>query len=111
MNPKWYYAVVLGVLCAAQAGAETKSPSTPDKPRVFDGVLHDGAAAAEASTAELQTALQSGSAIVLDARAFDEYAVSHIPGAKAVPGKPGLPSSLYTADINAVLSSTADKSQ
>ena len=83
----------------------------PDKPLVFDGVLRDGAAGAEASTAELRNALKTGNAIVLDARAFEEYAVSHIPGAKAVPGKPGLPPSLYTADINAVLSTTPDKNQ
>jgi rhodanese-related sulfurtransferase len=105
MKLRWFVTLMLFVSCLAVAATGS------DKPLVFDGVSGDGAAGAEASTAELQAALKTASAIVLDARAFEEYAVSHIPGAKAVPGKPGLPPSLYTADINAVLSATPDKNQ
>lgn len=105
MRSTWFAALLL-LASGFAAGA-----TSIDKPLVFDGVLRDGAAGAEATTAELQAALKTGNAIVLDARAFEEYAVSHIPGANAVPGKPGLPPSLYTADINAVLSTTPDKNQ
>ena len=100
-----------------QASANPKAELAADtshanaKPLVFDAILRDGAAGDEATTAELQSALKTGSAIVLDARAYEEYAVSHIPGAKAVPGKPGLTPALYTADVNAVLSATPDKNQ
>src|SRR6516164_8221678 len=38
----------------------------------------------EISTAELRKALEDSSAIVLDARPYEEYAVSHIPGAQTV---------------------------
>src|SRR2546428_13919021 len=56
-------------------------------------------ATAEVSTDELKLILQTGSAVVLDARPFMEFAVSHIPGALNVALKPGLPASLYTSDV------------
>ena len=45
----------------------------------------------EVSTDELKLILQTGSAVVFDARPFMEFAVSHIPGALNVAPKPGLP--------------------
>jgi hypothetical protein len=77
-------------------------PSTAVSVTVFDGTLGDGAQGSEVSTAELVAGLADPSTVVLDARAPEEYAVSHIPGAKNVPGKPGLPPSQYTADVTAV---------
>ena len=56
-------------------------------------------ATAEVSTDELKLILQTGSAVVFDARPFNEFAVSHIPGALNVAPKPGLPASLYTSDV------------
>jgi rhodanese-related sulfurtransferase len=82
-----------------------------DKPVVFDAILKDRASCPEVNTAELQTALEKASAVVLDARPYDEYAVSHIPGARTVPGKPGTTPALYVADVNAILSTIADKKQ
>ena len=93
------------------AAGSTFAATTLEKPLVFEGILRDGAPGAEASTVDLRAAIKSDKAIVLDARAYEEYAVSHIPGARAVPGRPGLPPSLYTADVNAVLSVTPDKDQ
>lgn len=78
---------------------------------VFDGVLHDGDDIPEISTAELREALADPAVVVLDARPFAEYAVSHIPGARSVPGKPGLPASQYTAEVAAIARTLADRSR
>lgn len=57
----------------------------------------------------LRSALKSfarhsgGSAIILDARPYEEYAVGHIAGARAVPGKPGVTPALYVAGTSAIL--------
>src|SRR5262245_61041032 len=56
----------------------------------------------EISTHELRQLLAEQSATIFDARPFEEYAVSHIPGAITVPAKPGLPVSLYVSDIVAI---------
>jgi len=115
MTSRTILALLFALILNMQASANPKTEQaagashTYAKPLVFDAILRDGAAGDEATTAELQAALKTGSAIVLDARAYEEYAVSHIPGAKAVPGKPGLTPALYTADVNAVLSATPDK--
>lgn len=82
-----------------------------DRPFVFDAILRDQASWPEVNTTELRAALETNSAVVLDARPYDEYAVSHIPGARAVPGKPGTTPALYVADVNAILSTIADKNQ
>lgn len=55
--------------------------------------------APEITTEELQAILSSRSAIVLDARPYREYAISHIPGALNVAPKPAVPMSLYVSDI------------
>lgn len=56
----------------------------------------------EISTEELRQILADKSATVFDARPFNEYAVSHIPGAVNVSAKPGVPISLYVSDVAAV---------
>jgi rhodanese-related sulfurtransferase len=53
----------------------------------------------EVSTEELRQILADQSAIVFDARPFQEYAVSHIPGAQNVSAKPGMPMSEYVSDV------------
>ena len=53
----------------------------------------------ELSTEELRKILAERSATVFDARPFNEYAVSHIPGALNVSAKPGVPISLYVSDV------------
>jgi rhodanese-related sulfurtransferase len=80
-------------------------------PSVLDGTLGEPDKTPEISTAELQTAIKDPDVLVFDARAPEEFAVSHVPGAHNVPGKPGLPPSLYTADVNAVLALVPDKSR
>ena len=77
---------------------------------VMDGTLGDSDPAREISTAELRAALATSSAVVLDARPKEEFAVSHIPGARSVSGKPGLAPSLYTADVNDVVRMVPERS-
>lgn len=53
----------------------------------------------EISTDELRAILVSGSATVFDARPRAEYGMGHIPGAKNVAAKPGVPMSEYVSDV------------
>lgn len=53
----------------------------------------------EVSTEELRSILTEKSATVFDARPFNEFAISHIPGAVNVSAKPGVPISLYVSDV------------
>src|SRR5215831_16376655 len=80
-------------------------------PSVFDGVLSSSAGNSEISTAQLKAALTDSSAIVFDARPYDEYAVSHIPGARAVPAKASTTPALYVGDAAEVAKDIPDKTQ
>ena len=53
----------------------------------------------EISTEELKSILASGAAVLLDTRPHLEWAISHIPGARNVAPKPGMPMSQYTSDV------------
>ena len=53
----------------------------------------------EVSTEELRRILAEGTATVFDTRPFLEYAVSHIPGARNVAAKAGVPMSMYVSDV------------
>lgn len=53
----------------------------------------------EVSMEELRRILAERTATVLDARPFLEYAISHIPGARNVAAKPGVPMSMYVSDV------------
>jgi rhodanese-related sulfurtransferase len=57
-----------------------------------------GAKTGEVSTAELRRLLESGGAVLLDARPAAEFALSHIPGARNVAAKPGGAPSVYVSD-------------
>src|ERR1700730_3260493 len=83
--------ILTAVLSVATAAAQGN---------IYQSTLQEpNPATAEVSTDELKLILQTGSAAVLDARPFMEFAVSHIPGALNVAPKPGLPMSLYTSDV------------
>ena len=56
----------------------------------------------EVSTEELRRILVDGAAAVFDARPTKEYALSHIPGALNVAGKPGVPMSQYVPDASEI---------
>ncbi|HXI58608.1 MAG TPA: rhodanese-like domain-containing protein [Polyangia bacterium] len=87
------------------------APPAAGPPTVYDGTLRDGDPIPEINTKELQRALKTSDATVLDARPFDEYAVSHIPGARSVPGKPGLAPAQYTADTAEVIRTIPDRNR
>jgi rhodanese-related sulfurtransferase len=111
--------LVAGTLNAREPGAAKVPPSGTTgsaamvgaHPAVLDGTLQDQDPVPEISTAELQRVLNDRSAVVLDARPFAEYAVSHIPGAISVPGKPGLPPAQYTGDAAELTRQYPDRNQ
>jgi rhodanese-related sulfurtransferase len=61
-----------------------------------------GQKTAEVSTEEVRGFLQRKDAVLLDARPFLEFAVSHIPGALNVAPKPGVPMSMYVSDVKEI---------
>jgi len=100
-------------LVSITAASKAQQPSAPglEAPNVFDGILGNAASSPEISTAELRAALTDSSTIILDARPYEEYAVSHIPGARAVPAKPGTTPALYVGDATEVAKAIPDKTQ
>jgi len=106
--------VVFMLMSAVAASTKAQSQLAPygrDPPNVFDGVLSNVAGSSEISTAQLRAALNDGSAIVLDARPYEEYAVSHIPDARAVPPKAGTTPALYVGDAAGVAKTIPDQTQ
>jgi len=70
---------------------------------VFQAVSgSSGQRTAELSTEELKRELADGRALVLDARPFKEFAISHIPGAANVAPRPGVPMSMYVSDVKEI---------
>ena len=86
--------LVLGMMLISAVAASTRAESQPspnahDVPSVFDGVLSNAAGSSEIEYYTAARSVDHSTAIILDARPYEEYAVSHIPGARAVPAKPG----------------------
>jgi rhodanese-related sulfurtransferase len=80
-------------------GACVSSASGEVRPTVQQAVLMEpDQKTAEVSTEELQTILREKSATVFDARPFQEYATSHIPGALNLAAKPGVSMDFYISD-------------
>lgn len=65
-------------------------------------LVEPGQKTPEVSTEELTRILADKSAVVLDARPYLEYAMSHVPGALNVSAKPGVPVSVYVSDVREV---------
>jgi len=103
-------AIAILLCCGASCRNAAAEPSPAGaRSSVLDATLDDGDPSPEISTAEFQAALRDPTVIVFDARPPEEYAVSHVPGARNVPGKPDLPPSAYTADITAVTKLVPDR--
>lgn len=78
----------------AQEQAATQTPT------IWAATIGEkGAKTAEISTDELKSLMASGMAVLLDTRPHLEWAISHIPGARNVAPKPGMPMSQYTSDV------------
>lgn len=83
------------VMFGSVAAAHGQTPGN-----IFQATLGEsGQRTAEVSTEQLRGILADKSAIVLDARPFREFAISHIPGAVNVGAKPGVPMSAYISDV------------
>jgi len=106
-------AVIVALLPAGNvAQAEPSATRPPASPaNIVDGTLGDRDASPELSTAEMQAALRDPAVVVLDARPQAEYAVSHLPGARSVPGKANTAASAYTADVSAVIRWVPDRTR
>ena len=102
----WFGFAVASLLSAAvaSAGAGGRRP-----PNVFDGTLAEREGAPELSTADFKAALLDPKSVVFDARPYEEFAVSHVPGAQSVAGKPGTTPALYVADVNDVIRRVPDR--
>ena len=106
--------LVVGLMLAVAVAASTQAQPTVQRlkaPSIYDGVLSNVGGSRELSTGELRQVLLESSAIVLDARPYEEYAVSHIPGARSVRGKPGTTPALYVADAGEVVENLPDLDQ
>jgi rhodanese-related sulfurtransferase len=103
---------LLGVATILMGALHAQQPSAQQSklPNIYDGVV-GGGNSREVSTAQLQRALAEANAVVLDARPYEEYAVSHIPGARSVRGKPGTTPALYVADVTEVIENLPDFEQ
>lgn len=83
------------VVLASAAGAREAAAHT-----IFQAALGDsGATTQEISTEQFLAALADKNTVVLDARPYREFAMSHIPGARNVAAKPGVPASAYVSDV------------
>jgi rhodanese-related sulfurtransferase len=79
--------------------ANTAVAAGQARPNVFEGVVGTPQKTPEISTEEMRRALADGSTVVLDARPYREFAMSHIPGAKNVAARPEVPMSMYVSDV------------
>ena len=102
---------VILLIVAFSLGAAAARAAAAEPPSVFEGTLRDKDPIPEINTVELQAALKDNTVVVLDARPFAEYAVSHIPGARSVPGRPGLPPAQYTADAGEIVRAIPDRAR
>ncbi len=83
------------MLFGSAAAAHGQTPGN-----IFQATLGEsGQRTAEVSTEQLRGILADKNAVVLDARPFREFAISHIPGAVNVAAKPGVPMSSYVSDV------------
>jgi rhodanese-related sulfurtransferase len=96
MKKGWKVVLVLFAVFCFLGSQVTGQPRTS----IYQATLMEAQPkTAEVSTEEMQKILKEKTATVLDTRPFLEFAISHIPGAKNVSGKPGVPASLYVSDV------------
>jgi rhodanese-related sulfurtransferase len=107
--------LIVGMMLAGALAASSQAQQPPVEwskpPSIFHGVISTFGNSREVSTDELRQILMDSSAIILDARPYEEYAVSHIPGARSIRGKPGTTPALYVADSSQVVENLPDRDQ
>ena len=88
-------ALAIGTLVVAAGLSVAQAPAT-----IQQAILNEpNQRSTEVSTEELTQILAARTVAVFDARPFREFAVSHIPGARNVGAKPGVPMSDYVSDV------------
>jgi rhodanese-related sulfurtransferase len=100
----WILALILTLVGSAATASTTKTATKAKPPtspaNVFRATLGEtGVPAPEISTEDLKRVLASGEGTVFDARPYAEFAMGHIPGARNVAAKPGIPMSDYVSDV------------
>jgi len=78
------------------------TPPPPGSPITEAIIGESGEPTPEISTAEMVRLVAGRSGLIIDARPYEEFAVSHIPGAVTVAPKPGLAMSQYTSDVGGI---------
>jgi rhodanese-related sulfurtransferase len=97
-----FLALAAGALVGRPAAALAQTFATPARCRIIQGtVVETGEPTLEISTEQMEVAVarEGKGVLILDARPYEEFAMSHIPGAIDVAPKPGLPMSQYTSDV------------
>ena len=90
---------ITGVLTALAILVLTTSAGAAG-PSIYQATLEEtGQKTPELSTEDLKRVLAAGTAVVLDARPHQEYAMSHIPGARNVAPRAGVSMSMYVSDV------------
>jgi len=94
------------LLCVGVAACQVPTPEAGSQSEdevvstVFQATLGEAnAETPEIATEELIATLAEGNAVLLDTRPHQEWATSHIPGAKNVAPKPGVSMAFYTSDV------------
>jgi rhodanese-related sulfurtransferase len=95
---KHLFSVLILLLTAAARSGSAQAVGTIDQATLMEPDQRTK----EISTEELRKILADKSATVFDARPFNEYAMSHIPGAVNVSAKPNVPMSFYVSDVTEI---------
>lgn len=91
------------LILPAAAGAEAQDALNPRPCAVAHATVPESAPRTpDVSTEEVLRVLREGSAKIFDVRPFNEFAMSHIPGAVNVAAKPGVPISVYVSDVREI---------
>jgi rhodanese-related sulfurtransferase len=78
-------------------------PTAPAPTPITEAIIGEsGQPTPEISTAEMVRVVAGRSGLIIDARPYEEFAVSHIPGAVTVAPKPGLAMSRFTSDVGGI---------
>jgi rhodanese-related sulfurtransferase len=86
--------------CCVPASLPALGQARDEAVNIFQATLREpGQKTSEISTEELRQVLVAKSAVLLDARPHQEYAMSHIPGALNVAAGHGVPMSQYVSDV------------
>ncbi len=97
-----FLVLAAGAFVQGPAAALAQTAATPAKCRIIQATLVEaGQPTLEISTEQMEVAVarEGKGVLILDARPYEEFAMSHIPGAIDLAPKPGLPISQYTSDV------------